>query len=258
MKPLRLTLEAFGPYAGRQELDFADLGGQSFFLIHGPTGAGKTSILDGISYALYGQTSGGQRETRDLRSHFAAADTPTRVRFDFALGGKSYRVERTPEQQVPKVRGGGTRKQLYAAHLWELVEGAEVPLATEKPTVVDAAVADLLISAVALANQEARTKVWFALQLGPSTFGVFDAFADEAGRGDSRNGNGNRQGHDHQQPGTRFTDHRRSDEEDQAAGQAKDEGGRVDREVGREVGGGRALRLEGEEERGERHFPANH
>ncbi len=144
MKPLRLTLEAFGPYAGQQELDFADLGEQSFFLIHGPTGAGKTSILDGISYALYGQTSGGQRETRDLRSHFAAADTPTRVTFDFALGGKSYRVERTPEQQVPKQRGGGTKKQLYAAHLWELVGGAEVPLATEKPTVVDAKVADLL------------------------------------------------------------------------------------------------------------------
>lgn len=144
MKPLRLSLEAFGPYAGRQELDFADLGDQSFFLIHGPTGAGKTSILDGISYALYGQTSGGQRETRDLRSHFAAADTPTRVTFDFALGAKAYRVERTPEQQVPKVRGGGTKKQPYAANLWELADGAEVPLATEKPTVVDAAVADLL------------------------------------------------------------------------------------------------------------------
>jgi exonuclease SbcC len=144
MKPLRLTLEAFGPYAGRQELDFGDLGDQSFFLIHGPTGAGKTSILDGISYALYGQTSGGQRETRDLRSHFATADLPTRVTFDFALGGKAYRVERTPEQQVPKQRGGGLKKQLYAAHLWELVDGAEVPLATEKPTVVDAKVADLL------------------------------------------------------------------------------------------------------------------
>ena len=59
MKPLRLTLEAFGPYAGCQDLNFADLKDQSFFLIHGPTGAGKTSILDGICYALYGETSGG-------------------------------------------------------------------------------------------------------------------------------------------------------------------------------------------------------
>jgi len=144
MKPLHLTLEAFGPYAAHQELDFADLKDQAFFLIHGPTGAGKTSILDGISYALYGETSGGQRETRDLRSHFAAADTPTRVVFDFALGDRRYRVARSPEQQVPKQRGEGTKKQPYTAHLWELKDGLEVPLATEKPTQVDPKVAELI------------------------------------------------------------------------------------------------------------------
>ncbi|MDP1832378.1 MAG: SMC family ATPase [Geothrix sp.] len=144
MKPLRLTLEAFGPYAGRQDLDFGDLKDQAFFLIHGPTGAGKTSILDGISYALYGETSGGLRETRDLRSHFAPAGVPTRVRFDFALGARQFRVERSPEQQVPKQRGEGTKKQPATANLWELKAGAEVPLATEKPTLVDAKVADLV------------------------------------------------------------------------------------------------------------------
>lgn len=144
MKPLRLTLEAFGPYAGRQDLDFADLKEQSFFLIHGPTGAGKTSLLDGISYALYGETSGGLRETRDLRSHFATADVPTRVVFDFALGDRQYRVERWPEQQVPRQRGEGTKKHPYTANLWELEEGAEIPLATEKSTAVDAKVANLL------------------------------------------------------------------------------------------------------------------
>ncbi len=144
MKPLRLTLDAFGPYAARQELDFSDLKDQSFFLIHGPTGAGKTSLLDGISYALYGETSGGQRETRDLRSHFAAAETATRVVFDFALGERHYRVARSPEQQVPKQRGGGTKRQPYTAHLWELKDGQEVPLATEKPTQVDPKVAELL------------------------------------------------------------------------------------------------------------------
>ncbi len=144
MKPLRLILEAFGPYAGRQELDFADLKEESFFLIHGPTGAGKTSILDGISYALYGETSGGLRETRDLRSHFAPASVPTRVQFDFALGARRFRVERSPEQQVPRQRGEGTKKQLVTANLWELVEGGEVPLATEKPTLVDTKVAELV------------------------------------------------------------------------------------------------------------------
>ncbi|GLH73755.1 nuclease SbcCD subunit C [Geothrix limicola] len=144
MRPLHLTLEAFGPYAAHQELDFADLKDQAFFLIHGPTGAGKTSILDGISYALYGETSGGQRETRDLRSHFAAADTPTQVIFDFAMGERRYRVARSPEQQVPKQRGEGTKRQAYTANLWELKDGQEIPLATEKPTQVDPKVAELL------------------------------------------------------------------------------------------------------------------
>ena len=144
MRPLKLTLEAFGPYAGRQELDFSELKDQAFFLIHGPTGAGKTSILDGISYALYGETSGGQRETRDLRSHFATMDTPTRVVFDFALGERRYRVARLPEQQVPKQRSGGTKRQPYSANLWELKDGQEIPLATEKPTQVDPKVAELI------------------------------------------------------------------------------------------------------------------
>jgi DNA repair protein SbcC/Rad50 len=144
VRPLHLTLEAFGPYAGRQVLDFSELGDQAFFLIHGPTGAGKTSILDGISYALYGETSGGQRETRDLRSHFAAAGTPTRVIFEFALGERRYRISRLPEQQVPRQRSGGTKRQPYTANLWELRDGQEVALATEKPTQVDPRVAELI------------------------------------------------------------------------------------------------------------------
>ncbi|HJW73717.1 MAG TPA: SMC family ATPase [Geothrix sp.] len=144
MKPLRLTLEAFGPYASSQFLDFAELKGQSFFLIHGPTGAGKTSLLDGISYALYGQTSGGLRETRDLRSHFAAEETPTRVVFEFALGDRTYRVERLPAQEIPKQRGSGTRHQESVANLWELRDGDELPLATRKTAQVDAKVAELL------------------------------------------------------------------------------------------------------------------
>lgn len=158
MKPLRLVLEAFGPYAGRQELDFADLGGRDFFLIHGPTGAGKTSLLDGISYALYGVTSGGLREARDLRSHFAPPDLRTRVIFDFALGDRIYRVERSPEQPVPKAPARGStkkagsaegapesfRRQAHLAHLWELRGDEEIPLATVKPSAVDAKVVQLM------------------------------------------------------------------------------------------------------------------
>jgi len=144
VKPLRLVLQAFGPYAIRQELDFADLDGQDFFLIHGPTGAGKTSILDGISYALYGETSGGQREAKDMRSHFADPSLETRVRFEFQLGDRIYRVDRCPEQMVPKQRGGGQKKQTYTANMWELEAGEATPLATEKPTAVDARVIELM------------------------------------------------------------------------------------------------------------------
>ncbi len=144
MKPLRLVLQAFGPYAACQELDFADLGGQDFFLIHGPTGAGKTSLLDGLSYALYGETSGGMREAKDMRSHFADPTLETRVRFEFQLGTHIYRVDRCPEQMVPKQRGGGQKKQSYIANLWELEAGEATPLATEKPTAVDARVIELM------------------------------------------------------------------------------------------------------------------
>ena len=144
MKPLRLSIQAFGPYAGLQELDFDDLAGQDFFLIHGPTGSGKTSILDAISYALYGETSGGQREAKDMRSHFADPATGTSVSFVFQLGGKTYRAERVPEQQVPKAKGGGFKKQPYTANLWELQGERTIPIATEKPTAVDAKVVELM------------------------------------------------------------------------------------------------------------------
>lgn len=146
MRPLRLTLQAFGPYPGLQELDFAALDGQDFFLITGPTGAGKTSILDGISYALYGETSGGQRDARDMRSHFAQPGTETRVIFEFQLGARTFRVERLPEQPALKKDGKGFKKQPdpHTANLWEEREGIWVPLATEKPSAVDPAVIELM------------------------------------------------------------------------------------------------------------------
>ncbi|MDX9718818.1 MAG: AAA family ATPase, partial [Thauera sp.] len=79
MKPLRLIMQAFGPFAGREEVDFARLPEGALFLISGPTGAGKTSILDGLSYALYGDTSGGERSAREMRSHHADAAVETEV-----------------------------------------------------------------------------------------------------------------------------------------------------------------------------------
>lgn len=111
-------MRAFGPYPGEQVLNFRELGDRSFFLIHGPTGSGKSTILDAICYALYGDTSGGDRDGREMRSHLAEPGDLTEVTFDFALGGEAYRVTRRPEQERPRRRGGGTTLEPAQATLW--------------------------------------------------------------------------------------------------------------------------------------------
>jgi len=118
MKPLVLAFRAFGPYAGQQTLDFRRLGNRSLFLIHGPTGAGKTTVLDAICFALYGDTSGGERDPRRMRSDHAGPDLRTEVSFEFALGEQVYRVVRTPEYDRPKKRGAGTTREPASATLW--------------------------------------------------------------------------------------------------------------------------------------------
>jgi len=115
-----ITMTAFGPYAARQEVDFAKLKGRNFFLIHGPTGAGKTTILDAMCYALYGATSGNQRTGETMRSDYAGPDLPTEVIFDFAIGERQYRVLRRPRQEVLKDRGKGTKVDNGSAALYRL------------------------------------------------------------------------------------------------------------------------------------------
>lgn len=134
MKPLAVTMQAFGPYAGVQTLDFADLRGAGFFLITGPTGAGKTTVLDAMSFALYGDTSGGAeseggRSGAAMRSDHADPAALTRVVFDFSIGADLYRVERLPEQERPKLRGEGTTTHLQEATLWRLSRGDDGALA---------------------------------------------------------------------------------------------------------------------------------
>ena len=117
MRPLRLTMSAFGPYAGTTTVDFEALGEKGLYLITGDTGAGKTMIFDAITYALYGEASGTSREPAMFRSKYAAPETPTQVELTFAYGGKSYTVRRNPEYDRPARRGGGVTTQRADAEL---------------------------------------------------------------------------------------------------------------------------------------------
>ncbi|WP_286316882.1 AAA family ATPase, partial [Romboutsia ilealis] len=107
MRPIKLTISAFGPYASKQVIDFEELKGRNIFVISGKTGAGKTTIFDAISYALYGEASGESRETDSLRSHFADDNTETYVELEFELRGQRYIVNRVPKQKKKRVRGDG-------------------------------------------------------------------------------------------------------------------------------------------------------
>lgn len=124
MRPHRLELEAFGPYAEAVRVDFDPLARDGLFLIHGSTGAGKTYLLDALSFALYGEVSG-ERSIKGLRSDHAAPGQVPRVMLEFTAGGGRWRVERQPACEVPRSRGEGTTTKPARAALWRLDPGAE-------------------------------------------------------------------------------------------------------------------------------------
>lgn len=117
MRPLKITMSAFGPYAGEVTLDMQKLGKSGIYLITGDTGAGKTTIFDAISYALYGEASGNYRENTTLRSKYASADTPTFVELEFEYNNEIYKINRNPEYPRPNKRGEGFTKQGANAEL---------------------------------------------------------------------------------------------------------------------------------------------
>lgn len=118
MKPVKLTISAFGPYADCQTIDFTGLGDTGLYLIYGETGAGKTTVFDAISYALYGEASGEGRTSAMFRSHFSQAAVKTQVELEFVYKNKNYRVIRNPEYERPKTRGSGYTKELSNAELF--------------------------------------------------------------------------------------------------------------------------------------------
>lgn len=139
MRPITLTLSAFGPYAGRSELDLERLGRSGLYLITGDTGAGKTTIFDAIAYALFGEPSGSVRDVNAFRSKYASPKTPTFVELVFEYADKRYKVRRNPEYERPARRGGGMAKESMSAEL--ILPNGE---AIVKPTEVNAKIKEIL------------------------------------------------------------------------------------------------------------------
>lgn len=145
MKLHLLTLQAFGPFAGQEQLRFDDLGEHPLFLIDGPTGAGKSSILHAICYALYGETTDADRKDLGLRSDHAAKDDLTFVCLEFSVRGQRFRIERLPTQWRPQKKGEGETEQKASAQLQrQLDNGDYQTLVAKKKTEADRQIVDIL------------------------------------------------------------------------------------------------------------------
>ena len=153
MRPIKLTLSAFGPYGGTETIDFRDATDAGLFGIYGPTGSGKSSIFSAISFALFGEGAKEEQGIGTMRSDFAPEDLLTEVSLQFELASKRYYVRRQPDQARPKARGEGHTMQPHAAWLFDVSDVAiddvgpdnsGVPIAEKKVSAVLSHVVGLL------------------------------------------------------------------------------------------------------------------
>ena len=145
MKALSITIQAFGPFDKTHKIDFRLFGENAIYLINGNTGSGKTTILDAISYALYGDTTGKDREANDMRCDYADENLVTEVTFEFQLGEKTYRIKRMPKQEIKKVRGDGHTSKGPEAAIWEIKDdGTSDLLDARKMGEINAKIVELI------------------------------------------------------------------------------------------------------------------
>jgi len=155
MRPLHLNMTAFGPFKNEEKIDFTELGENPLFLINGKTGAGKSTILDGICYALYGETTGKERTGSDMRCHHSDNKTLTEVTFTFELNGKRYQIKRVPDQIRASKRGDKEVKQSAEAYLHEIEDGEEKLIAGSKVTEVN----EVVVAMTGLSGDQFRQVV---------------------------------------------------------------------------------------------------
>ncbi|MGM0844664.1 MAG: AAA family ATPase [Bacillota bacterium] len=144
MKPLQLTMQAFGPYPAAETIDFQLLENRTMFVISGKTGSGKTTIFDGISFAIYGKASGEDRNGNDLRSQFADDNDITEVSLTFSLRGKTYLIIRSPQQEKKKARGEGFTTVNAKAEFYSIDENGEKVLLAANIRDVDEKIKEII------------------------------------------------------------------------------------------------------------------
>ncbi|CAC96917.1 TPA: SbcC/MukB-like Walker B domain-containing protein [Listeria innocua] len=143
MRPIKLTMQAFGAYAKKEVIDFEKLGTEQIFVISGKTGAGKSTIFDAISFAIFGKANTFDRESFSMRSHFATDKEITEVTLVFRLKDKIYQISRIPQQEIAKQRGNGTTTSPQKAELYELI-GDEMKLLASSVSDVNTKMEELI------------------------------------------------------------------------------------------------------------------